>query len=420
MQHYGATSDFLDCTSDLDVALWFSHFEFQSKIVRSKSEDMRGDWQNLEHHFAWYELANAGTGFIYVFDVEDFQGELRDGVLIALDDLHLGTRPQIQHAALIYANPYGKLKGDLARFIKTAFEFPVPLPGLPRHVIDKRTSDLFPGPDNDTLYEHLLAAPFHAENPRNPSDLKRMIASPCYVNDKSELRNEQVLTTYIGRSRNIWPGWLFGHRECMARMLHESIGTHAHVARAEIQNAEVWILSAPAICFPVGDVSLFKDLGQPGEVNVCLEFSQYEVLGIPPNADVREFTVVFGGEGGNHVTVHRLPGCGTLRGLWVMSGYISGKFGYWYHAFFGWTGETHHASARLFFAWDSDAYAPILLLAPKLSARAVDIHTFLFRYVISMICSVEAEAFRLDKLPKKRGQIGYQAICFPGSPATIC
>lgn len=39
MQHYGAVSEFLDCTSSLEVALWFSHNNLQATNIESTAED---------------------------------------------------------------------------------------------------------------------------------------------------------------------------------------------------------------------------------------------------------------------------------------------------------------------------------------------------------------------------------------------
>jgi len=409
MQHYGAVSEFLDCTSSLEVALWFSHNNLQATNIKSTAEDWHGQYSNLQYPFFWYTKAQEGTAFIYVFDVEPFKGKLQDGTLAELTEYTAGTRPYVQKAALVYADTHGPMKGDLAQFVKAAFEFPLPLFGVPEHLIAKTTTDLFPPPSRDELYDYLLSVPFYSPNPLEQSELERMLNIPCYVNSERELTDVDILSSYVARSEQIYPSWLYHGPHTMILLLQAGI----YVNLSALRDADVWLLAAPTSTMVVVDVDLFKDLGAPPPFNVFLEFSPLEVLGIPPATDARDFVIAYKDDQGEKVAMHRIPGCADLRGIWIQPGDFNGVKGFWYRAFFGWTAGSLRVVSPLFFEWTQEKGVVVMNVKPE--APDTKVHMFLFRYLLSVCITVEAgllqrEAFPSDQHPSRYMKLSHLAM----------
>jgi hypothetical protein len=409
MQHYGAISDFLDCANSLEVALWFSHNDLRSRNIKSIAEDWHGRYQNLQHTFSWYEKAREGTGFIYVFDVEPFKGQLQDGILAELAEFGVGTRPYVQKAALVYANTFGPMAGDLGSFVRAAFEFPVPLPGVPRHIIEKATSDLFPSRSHDEIYDHLLGVPFYSPNPLEQSDLERMLNIPCYVNSEKELTDVDILSSYVARSEQINPSWFFHSPNTISLLLEA--GTVVDLMA--LKTADVWLLASPTSSMVAVDLAIFEGLGAPPPFNLFLEFSPFEVLGISPATNERDFVIVYRDNQGEKVAIHRMPGCADLRALWILPGDYNRVKGFRYRAFFGWTADSLRLMPPLFFEWTPEK-GVIAMNAPA-EAADVKVHAFLFRYLLSICITVEAGLLKLEAFPSPEQPSRYKKVSIPSA-----
>jgi hypothetical protein len=403
MQHYGALSDFLDCTESLDVALWFSHHELRTRSIIAHAEDWQGQFYELTHDFCWYITSTAASGMLYVLDVPEYAGSLSDGSFIDLADIDAGVRPKVQRAALVYSDPTGKSGGDLAKFVTIAFQFPIPLAGMPASAQNARTSVLFPGWQTDPLYNHLLDVPFYASDPLDLYRFRRMIRIPYYVDSEANLTDRAWLTKNITRSKFIWPTWLFLEQEM--RTLIAKLGQTAH-------DPEFWLLAAPTCAIVAVDFNIVGGSQAShtfADIDVCLEFAPFETLGIPPATGSRDFFVASLIEHKETIALHRIHGASDLRGVAVRSGTNQGNKGFWYQAFYGWTHSSVRITTPVFFEWT----LPHQPTAIDVDPETVVTHTFLLKYVVSLYLSVKAGYLTTEAFPSKETALYRRVIYKP-------
>jgi hypothetical protein len=414
MQHYGATSDFLDCTSSLDVAIWFSHHELCSEQLGGRVEDWYGKWYELHHDFFWYKAVTNDTGIIYVFDVQPLADSLEDGLLADLGHMDVGLRPRFQSAAMIYANPRGDAAGDLAQFVRIAFEVPVPLPGAPQEQLAKRTTDLFQRPESDGFYDYLLRQPFYTRSPQEPNKLSRMITIPYYINAETDWQSESCVSPYLTRCGQINPSWIFADRFELANILYPDRDAEARSLSQALQAADAWVLAGPTSKLIAIDSPEFGTPEKVGEINLCLEFSPFESLGIPPGTSDRDFCIAFRGEAGEKIAMHRLPQCADLRGVWLHRGHNEGHLGYWFQAFFGWLPHSQRHTSQLFFIWDPKQGPSYVGSMPH--SKPLAVHTFLVWYVIGLVLAQRSGIYRLEAFPKKSVGSPYKMVRYKVEP----
>lgn len=187
LQHYGARSQFIDVTSNLDVALWFAHHRF-----RMKPHLPGGTFDALfaVHHgfdqlpvfdVTWYERAWAHEstwGYLFILaptaPAEGADAGHNDFVNLSI---HPSTRMAAQQAGLVSCDP-GRADEGVA--IVSALKIRVPLKQLPSEIQDPDARRLFPGPDTDPVYSRILqSVPFCAPLDR-PDLLTRRVRIPEY------------------------------------------------------------------------------------------------------------------------------------------------------------------------------------------------------------------------------------------------
>ena len=393
MQHYGADSDFLDCSNALDVALWFSHHDLRTRVVETSAEDWYDRWFVLQHQFSWYERAGGGTGFIYVFDVHPFENILANADLVELSAFEPGTRPAVQEAALLYADPESASRGDLAAYVGAAFSFDVPLLGLPESVQRGTTEDVFPHPSRDPVYDYLLHLPFYAKDPSYDTRLERMIALPLYADAAADESNVVGLAPFVVESRQIWPTWVYNH----LLRLH---GEDAHRLSADpssLSKAEAWVLGGCTNKIPVLDLSEFPEIGDQCPHNLFVEFSPLEVTGTPAGLP-RDFVVVHKARGSEEISLHRIVGTADLRAIWLRKGVLRGAQGFRFQAFYGWVTSSFRSGAVRFLRW------------PPGHGDSGDEDLFLLRYVLSVYCSVSVGLLRARPFPADNSSSRYLEI----------
>jgi hypothetical protein len=184
LQHYGAQTHFVDVSTSLDVALWFSHFCFHMRHDIFSLDELaaRGArWEEddpaPEYDIAWYEPAWSGTEpkWGYLFAVAPHlpqTGEaLVHGEYIDLS-CYPSPRMQAQHAGLVYVDL--RRKDEEARTL-AVFRFRLPLPGAPAEALDPSVERLFPSPDEDPLYGRILwSTPFWPDAERPDVQVRRL------------------------------------------------------------------------------------------------------------------------------------------------------------------------------------------------------------------------------------------------------
>jgi hypothetical protein len=373
MQHYGADSEFLDCSEALDAALWFSHHDFRSRDVETSAEDWYGRWFVLRHRFSWYERADNGTGYIYVFDARPFGSSLAHGDVVGLSLFDPDTRPSVQQASLLYGDATSPFKRDLANEVRVAFSFNVPLSGLPETVQRRTTADMFPRPTRDPVYSYLLSLPFYAKDPTADTHLERMINLPLYADEAADHANIDGIAPFIVDSRQIWPTWVYNHLlRCKAEEAR-----HLAVDTSALSGAQTWVLGGCTNKLTVVDLSVFPELVQHCPANLFLEFSALEVAGTPPSLP-RDFILAHKARGVEELALHRINGTADLRALWLRKAVVRGAEGYRFQAFYGWTTSSFRSG-------------PVLFLEQFPAAGSPDgnAERFLLRYALSVCCSVQ-------------------------------
>ncbi len=167
-QHYGPGSRFLDVTRSLHVALWFAlHATRPVKADNTLGPPGAKDpAQDVIYTESWTEYYkwDAGPGFLYVFDVPEYQSEnsLQHGDLLDLSKARpifsQSKRIQAQVACLIAADPtvdYGNLKSF---FACDPIQVQWPMYGAPP-LVNASTEEIFPDPSQDAWYERFISLP---------------------------------------------------------------------------------------------------------------------------------------------------------------------------------------------------------------------------------------------------------------------
>jgi hypothetical protein len=379
MQHYGADSDFLDCSDSLDTALWFSHHDFRSRDVETSAEDWYDRWFTLRHRFSWYEASAGGTGYIYLFDPRPFQNNLTHGDVVELSQFEPGTRPFVQQASLMYGNPERPPKGDLGDHVVAAFSFNVPLAGMPETVLGRTTRDMFPRPSDDPVYAYLLSLPFYAKDAAADTRLERMIDLPLYADEAADQANIDGIAPFVVDSRQIWPTWVYNH------LLRSGTDDAKRLAvdTSALSRAQAWVLGGCTNKLVAVDLSLFPELAQNNPPNLFFEFSPLEVTGTPPGLP-RDFVLAHKTRGVEEVALHRINHTTDLRALWLRKGLLRGVQGYRFQAFYGWTTSSFRPG-------------PVLFLEDPVTEHSPngDENHFLLRYALSVCCSVQVGALAI-------------------------
>ena len=199
VQHYGSGSVFLDVSSNLEVAFWFSrHKHHEHWIVLKEGNDPK-DLQDQYFNIAWFteidESQEHNTSpVIYIFDVKPWNGkafphhgELVD--LLALEPSRQlavkASRLRCQSASLIYSDPMSPEGRDLnimlsGRMILSR-DFDVTGADLARQPV----SEIFPPPPKDDLYKTLIELPSYMRF--DPIRLEQPITTTLYLGKKFPL-----------------------------------------------------------------------------------------------------------------------------------------------------------------------------------------------------------------------------------------
>lgn len=170
LQHYGHGSFFLDVSSDLLTALWFSTHKYAEQWIESPINVGKQHTINRRIRIATYSDAvpNETSAVLYVFDVPrwDGRGLVERGLLVDLLKLSegqylaaLAARLRVQSASLIYAFDPVHDRRNLSDAIRAIVTLePVFMYSLPPQ-LKRSTSEVFPPPGEDQLYSALMNIP---------------------------------------------------------------------------------------------------------------------------------------------------------------------------------------------------------------------------------------------------------------------
>lgn len=445
LQHYGAPTEFLDCTTSLPIALWFGH----NHLVREEVKillDIGGGRLSLFQVELWsYEPNRSGQAFLYVIDARPPSTSIRHGSLADIRSPAFGARPMNQHAVLVQAEVADPKGGDLSDFIVAAFEYPCPLQGIPEDVRKWKTTYLFPPPPNDHVYDHLVRVPFANTSPLLPV-MFRLVQVPAYVDDLFDAEGSLKNLGFIDRIRSVRPTWVF--ETLLGKEIPMHFNGSVRWASTQLDDAEVWILHEPTALLPVVFPSEEHEFKVPEGLNLFLEFSQIEFLArigtgasdvIAPS-DARTFLI----RTDEKVTLLSVEGAANLRGIWMGRGESKDRDRYSCTFFFGW-GGTMGIEGPIGFQWDHLKSSFRKVYPPELNAGLVprlcwdpglpyaksgdklieassinlplDSYQFLLRYMLTIAELVYSGRASAESFPQHSLLSRYKRVLLPASRA---
>jgi FRG domain len=147
LQHYGFVTDYLDLTSDIQIAAWFATNEFESQTTFWAGGPPRRFMQTR------YGQRTEGTGYVIVIAVKREEPQKESPTLFNISNLRHLVRPQRQQAWLMLDRP-PFLPDPNSCWVATI------------EINSKKvappfvTNDLFPTTKDDPGYQALLSFPF--------------------------------------------------------------------------------------------------------------------------------------------------------------------------------------------------------------------------------------------------------------------
>ena len=162
-QHYGVGSEFLDVTTDIDVALWFALHE--TRVVQGTGlwgapgpPEPSTDYL-LSYPFTKFEPNSTGQGTLYALDLPSWQrGKVGHGDLIDLataPTAFTNLRMQAQCGGLVGADRE-QSSGDLTAFVVGQTSI---APSIEGSWQATEASDLFPDVTRDDWLRHFVSIP---------------------------------------------------------------------------------------------------------------------------------------------------------------------------------------------------------------------------------------------------------------------
>jgi hypothetical protein len=158
LQHYGFVTDYLDLTSDIQIAAWFATNEFESHTTFWAGGPPRRFMQTR------YSRRTDGTGYVIAIAVKQEKLQKESPTLFNISDLRHLVRPQRQKAWLMLDRP-PFLPDPNSCWVAT---IEINCQNVAPPFV---TNDLFPTTDDDPGYRALLSFPFiQAQTPLLASD----------------------------------------------------------------------------------------------------------------------------------------------------------------------------------------------------------------------------------------------------------
>lgn len=191
LQHYGLKSWFIDITTNVEVAIWFSKMKFhQDKVVVKNTschkEDGSPSDKPLDHIFSGlpvtsYKESEEEFGWVYIIGLDISEADIH---ILDLKSHVDSLRIQRQYGSGLFDPKFGDV--DLNSFVIAKIKVPTKININP----DMNMRYLFPSWEEDNIYKSLLNVP-HIVTKEN---LKRsgsfsidLIDIPIYIEEEKEI-----------------------------------------------------------------------------------------------------------------------------------------------------------------------------------------------------------------------------------------
>jgi len=201
-QHYGPGSTFLDVTHSLEVALWFALNDYVQEVTHGMIGPPGPVNDQTDHptlgSIATYE-AFDGVGSLYAFDLLPWDGlsALEPGILVDLakapEPFANCARMRAQSGCVVDCRQSGGELFDLRSLLVPGTPIPVSRPMADSAGLKYRTPQIFPGPEEDGWFSHLLCVPMeYAPGPDGPS-LQRGLPVVPYWDSEDRAYTDSVV-----------------------------------------------------------------------------------------------------------------------------------------------------------------------------------------------------------------------------------
>jgi len=338
LQHYGAHSAFLDVTSDVAAALWFSLNTYVEQWLSTQSSDAADEVPVILKLATYSEVLPGRPGpVLYVLDVDQWNDgrPIEHGDYLDLLALKTGgvlanaaTRLRAQAASLIFARSPTAGYPDLGTLIVAVIELGPLFDRRSVPHMNRVTSDLFPPPDKDPWYRHLLDLPYSLQFEQ--LRFEHPLSPPCYVDrlpisqaNKSAKDSPSHLDTETRRAcpevepylalslpkPPFYRRWL-STSDAAGSDVRSRRGTPFKGANEAFESATVFVLQAPVF-------TIFPEVRPDGQPSLWIDSSL--PIGLPWSLDGRDLSSVYielaPSEAASGLTDHIL----RPRGIWSLS-----------------------------------------------------------------------------------------------------
>jgi hypothetical protein len=345
---------------------------------------------------AWYEPAwrkyRKDFGFLFVIAPRKHadsttHGKLAHGDLVDLSEMPLSSRMRRQQAGLVYVKGDRPGANDIAGMVKAIFRFRLPLSGMPKS--SWRTTDLFPPPSLDDLWEKLLAdLPFRKTSPKSRFSA-RLLRLPEYYNS-ARCQGTQDWRDYRRCDVNITPSFVFPALRS-ARNTDGSQLREIEEFTCRFGNLRFELRNAKGFLTLVSSHSLFAERPPGGflapfdTLSLFLEFDAMqakvgkELLSLPfiERRATNKLPARIG--------IHTLP-VPFIRAIWVIQ--HSGAF---WCRLFGFDGGQYslHISEGHFFRWRGRVLVPMLPPPKKERDGVIEDERIALLYVLGLLSGID-------------------------------
>ena len=262
-QHYGNGSSYLDVTHSIESAAWFALH--QGKFVterRAVDNATTGSLAKASYEEKWLEYVPATEpGFIYAFDVDDWDGTAGAPPPLALVDLSRAPAP--------FHTP--RMAAQLGCVIRTldtdGYDFKchcVSLPPIPvawplsgSEFVERSVEQIFPAPSIDQWYSRLLNIPMAPDVDEDSGTIIFRRALPVTLyRAKSDSYNEELLHS----ERFLDPPLLHERlQKDASRVQASDLPKDEHLRTTAMTEALPIVLEAPLLrIFPQADSTLWN------------------------------------------------------------------------------------------------------------------------------------------------------------------
>ncbi|PZX59357.1 FRG domain-containing protein [Algoriphagus ratkowskyi] len=168
LQHYGFPTYYLDLTSNPIIAAWFASNTF----TQLRPTTWIGNSLRLQDKVT-YKPEVEGLGYIYVLEIPNYKGLIKDNYLFNISEEEIFIRPKNQDAYLLLDQP-PRIPNPNS-FVSKILEI-----DREKFLSSKTLKEVFPHPNIDKGYSQLLSEPF-------------IQCPPFYLNEEMREENKETL-----------------------------------------------------------------------------------------------------------------------------------------------------------------------------------------------------------------------------------